>query len=910
MSDNPPPSIPTGRARGRARARARTQEELDAVRMPGQLPFMSQGRGRGVTPEGRGRGVTPERVIDPEVPTGRAYHRGGSATTAQPGSSGAGSAESAASEKMAGLAIGSSNSNGNGGNGNGNGSAPSVGRGATRGRRDRATEYLPRTRPDNLVSKKGSGGEEITITANFFALVAKPNWRLMLYRVDMVPEIDNTKVRKGLLYVHKDRLGSVIFDGTVLYTDSTLTPDQKPLVLNSKRESDGQVVVITIRLVEEIQPSDYHYTVFFNIVLRRCMEGMKMQLVGRNYYDPSAKVALKQFKLELWPGYETSIRQHENSVLLCCEVSHKILRTDTVLEQMQEVFKTNKANFRSGCEKILLGCIVLTRYNNKTYRIDDISWEKHPTDSFESSKGTPMTFIEYYEGKYNRTIRDGQQPLLVSMPTLREKRSGVNGPVLLIPELCFMTGLSDEQRANFNLMKAMGDYTRQDPAKRTQTLAGFSKRIKDTPEIQEELKNWNLRFAEELVKFRARILAPEAILGAGSAKFTYSHDNADWGGAFRNWKQWSVVNCSKWAVVYAPRDATATQEFINMMLKVGPSLGMIIGKPKVFELLDNRPVTYIQTLDRVIDMKPAIVMVVIPNNKGDHYAVVKKKCCLEKPIPSQCMTATVLGKPKGLMSVATKVALQMNCKLGGEPWAVKIPLKNTMVIGYDTYHDSLHKDKSVGAVVASINATFTKFISMADFHSNQSEMTDKMCPAIAKALRKYNSVNGCLPERVIMYRDGVGDGQIPYVVEHEVAAITKCFNEAGMDEVKFTYIIVSKRINTRLFRNNGKPTNPPSGTVVDDVITLPERYDFFLVSQSVRQGTVNPTSYNVVKDTSGLRPDHIQSLTYKLTHLYYNWPGTVRVPAVCQYAHKLALLVGDSLHKMPAEGLGDLLYYL
>ena len=88
------------------------------------------------------------------------------------------------------------------------------------------------------------------------------------------------------------------------------------------------------------------------------------------------------------------------------------------------------------------------------------------------------------------------------------------------------------------------------------------------------------------------------------------------------------------------------------------------------------------------------------------------------------------------------------------------------------------------------------------------------------------------------------------------------------------------------------------------------RYDFFIVSQSVRQGTVNPTSYNVVKDTSGLRPDHIQSLTYKLTHLYYNWPGNVRVPAVCQYAHKLAFLVGNSLHRMPAEGLGDLLYYL
>ena len=101
---------------------------------------------------------------------------------------------------------------------------------------------------------------------------------------------------------------------------------------------------------------------------------------------------------------------------------------------------------------------------------------------------------------------------------------------------------------------------------------------------------------------------------------------------------------------------------------------------------------------------------------------------IDQPIPSQCVTSTVLNKPKGLMSVATKVAVQMNAKLGGEPWAVKIPMKDTMIIGYvsccsyshlqsfiaihfqDTYHDSLHKGKSVGAVVASMNSTFTKFM--------------------------------------------------------------------------------------------------------------------------------------------------------------------------------------------------------
>ena len=100
---------------------------------------------------------------------------------------------------------------------------------------------------------------------------------------------------------------------------------------------------------------------------------------------------------------------------------------------------------------------------------------------------------------------------------------------------------------------------------------------------------------------------------------------------------------------------------------------------------------------------------------------------------------------------------------------------------------------------------------------------------------------------------------------------------------------------------NGQPSNPPSGTVVDDVVTLPERYDFFLVSQSVRQGTVNPTSYNIIENDTQLRPEHFQKLTYKLCHLYYNWPGTVRVPAVCQYAHKLAYLIGTSVHRKPDD---------
>ena len=76
-----------------------------------------------------------------------------------------------------------------------------------------------------------------------------------------------------------------------------------------------------------------------------------------------------------------------------------------------------------------------------------------------------------------------------------------------------------------------------------------------------------------------------------------------------------------------------------------------------------------------------MVMVVIPNNKSDAYSVVKKICLTKYPTSSQVMTATVLKKPKGLMSVATKVAIQMAAKMGGEPWYLSIPVSDLMVIG-------------------------------------------------------------------------------------------------------------------------------------------------------------------------------------------------------------------------------------
>ena len=322
----------------------------------------------------------------------------------------------------------------------------------------------------------------------------------------------------------------------------------------------------------------------------------------------------------------------------------------------------------------------------------------------------------------------------------------------------------------------------------------------------------------------------------------------------------------------------------------------------------------------------------------------------------------------------------MICKLGGEPWSVKIPLPDTMVIGYDTYHDTVSKGRSVGAMVASLNKTMTKYISIANIHTNpDQELHDNLCPAIITALRKYQEVNGRLPERIIVYRcvqspclssylnlpfrDGVGDGQIPQVQDLEVKAIQDTLIKVGMSEkdMKFTFIVVNKRINTKIIKKDGSNlSNPPSGTIVDDVVTLPERFDFFLVSQSVTQGTVNPTNYNVLLVRSRLSYIYLDFVLFWGTLIFIHesfppgpqWAGSGEaaetdvqaVPPLLQLARhsacarplpvrpqgeahtgtpdtshithithlllQLAFLVGETLHNCPKGYLLDTLFYL
>uniref|UniRef100_A0A8C6V1H9 Piwi-like RNA-mediated gene silencing 1 n=1 Tax=Neogobius melanostomus TaxID=47308 RepID=A0A8C6V1H9_9GOBI len=759
-------------------------------------------------------------------------------------------------------------------------------------------------------SKSGTSGRSIQLSANFFRILSRPQWVLYQYHVDFKPPMESRRLRSALLFQHEEILGSArSFDGALLFLPNRL--HSKETVLHSETRN-GEKVQITVTLTNELPPVSPVCIQFYNIIFRRILRVLDMQQIGRNYYNPHDPLEIAKHRLTIWPGYTTTILPYESAVMLCTDVSHRVLRSETVLDFMYNLKQQCPAQrFPDICAKELVGLVVLTKYNNKTYRVDDIAWDHTPNNTFKRGD-TEISFRNYFKTQYGLDIADGNQAMLVSHVKKKMGPSGgpPPGPAMLVPELCYLTGLTDKMRSDFSIMKDLSVHTRLSPEDREKRLNRFIMNIQKNSEAQSELDKWGLSFDKQLLQMNGRVLPVER-LSQGQRSYEYEPWSADWAKEMRGIPLINAPPLANWLLLYTRRNGNEAQGLTQSLNKVCAPLGIRIQRAVMVEYDDHQE-SLLKALQHNVGPDTTMVVVILSSNRQDKYDSVKKYLCVDCPTPSQCVVGRTLSKPQGLMSVATKIALQMACKMGGELWSVEIPLKQLMIVGIDCYHDSTAGKRSIGALVASLNQSMSRWFSRCVLQHKGQEIMDGLKTCLGSALKSYLKFNKCLPSRIIVFRDGVGDGQLHSVVNYEVAQIMEAIKSMGQDYApKLSVVVVKKRINSRFFAHiNGKVSNPPPGTIVDSAVTRPEWYDFYIVSQAVRQGSVSPTHYNVVYDTSGLKPDHMQRLTYKLCHMYYNWQGIIRVPAPCQYAHKLAFLVGQSIHREPNVKLDDLLFYL
>lgn len=120
----------------------------------------------------------------------------------------------------------------------------------------------------------------------------------------------------------------------------------------------------------------------------------------------------------------------------------------------------------------------------------------------------------------------------------------------------------------------------------------------------------------------------------------------------------------------------------------------------------------------------------------------------------------------------SKILIQMCAKLGGVPWTVDaLPLmdKPTMICGLDVFHATNLGKKSVLALSASMNNSATTYWSTSVVQDDVGqEASNTLCNGMSSACEAFKKANGSFPERIIFYRDGVGEGQIEGVCRAEI----------------------------------------------------------------------------------------------------------------------------------------------
>ena len=168
--------------------------------------------------------------------------------------------------------------------------------------------------------------------------------------------------------------------------------------------------------------------------------------------------------------------------------------------------------------------------------------------------------------------------------------------------------------------------------------------------------------------------------------------------------------------------------------------------------------------------------------------------------------------------------------------------------------------------------------------------------------RKRNS-NG-LPENIVIYRDGVSEGQYDTVLREELPSIRKACEKiypvtSTKNEVpRISIIIVGKRHNTRFYPTKeadaDRSSNPQNGTVVDRGVTEARNWDFFLQAHTAIKGTARPAHYYVVLDEifrrrpaqAGMQnaADTLQDLTHNMCYLFGRATKAVSICPPAYYA--------------------------
>ncbi|KAI9759043.1 MAG: hypothetical protein M4579_002632 [Chaenotheca gracillima] len=812
----------------------------------------------------------------------------------------------------------------------------------------------------------GTMGRPIVLRANYFQILPDPDLQIFRYNVLVSPELKAARKRKRAFqlliatapFLAKTRPAVATDYRSMLITTKELNlgPGQKHRIDYFDEEEAGPnpdrpsiyeftVTPSTIHSVQELM--DYISSAdpstadggkesviqALNVAMARkpSSAGNVASVAGLNKFFPIPTGPSMELGggLVALRGYYSSVRTSTLRLLINVNsITGAFFRPGRLLDLMRQFRDDNGASdvklnsFLKGVRievdhlktgtgkkrtKVIAGLARVPRYGASS---KEVTFDKD---------GKKITVFDYFAKEHRINLKVGDAPVV--------NVGNAEHPIYMPPEQCSVLPgqisrkkLSPKQTADMILVacRRPADNARLAVGEGAQAL-GLDANSVDGPSL------FGLRISPKMITVPGRILLPPNV--------NYGKKNAplrDGSWNLANLKFNKPARIADWGILQIHLPGGAPTQLPNLRQDFISSLkacGLAVDPPSLLPGPEILPLSRDQshqenTIGKVFEAirnksRVRMLLVVLPEKSQGLYATVKFLGDVKWGLHTLCCVAPTVARQKFPEQYFANVAMKWNLKKGGvnqqiPPEKLGILSTKTMVVGIDVTHpspDSSESAPSIAGVVASVDNVYAQWPATVRIQEGRKEMVTELEEMIISRLQLWKTHNsGKLPERILVYRDGVSEGQYPIVLLQEAPAFDKAIDKLYPPKgqrPKVSIIIVGKRHHTRFYPTtlgdaNEKNGNPKNGTVVDRGVTSERNWDFFLQAHTGLQGTARPAHYVVVQDQNKLGADGLEQMTHNLCYLFGRATKAVSICPPAYYAdivcERARMYLSDTFH--------------
>ncbi|KAJ8758758.1 hypothetical protein K2173_000479 [Erythroxylum novogranatense] len=779
-----------------------------------------------------------------------------------------------------------------------------------------SNDLVPVKRPDK-------GGTVAVRTAklrvNHFLVKFNPGSVIRHYDIDVKQETVSRsgragKISKAKLAMIRDQLfadqssrfppvSTTAYDGEKSIFSAVELPTGKFTVDFTENDDRGTcryVVVVKLVNVLELRKLKEYLSRSLFVMPREVMQGMDVVMkenatrnmisVGRTFHRYQIN---REDELGLGivasRGFQHSLKPTFQGLALCLDYSTLPLRKPLpVLEFLMEhiaYFDVNKfGQFRRNVEEALKGLKVTVTHRVTKQRcvISGLTKKntRHLTFPLLDSDGKPSSqevlVVNYFREKYGRDIRFKDIPCL--------DLSKGNKMNYVPMEFCVLVEgqIYPKDYLDRNASRKLKDMSLAAPMVRQETICNII-RARGGPYRSDVIQNFDMEVDLDMTSVVGRVIGPPQLKLSGSngAPISVAVDNVKC--------HWNLVGkavvkgraIERWAVL----DLNSYDRrwdcgfLIESLIRKGEKLGIPMMYPLFIERRGMNELSNIGMLEKLllslrdrafeIGKGKLQILLCVMSSRHPGYKYLKWISETKVGIVTQCCLSTSKFNDQYLSNLALKI----NAKLGGSNVELvdRLPYfsgaHHVMFVGADVNHPAAGNktSPSIVAVVATMNWPAANcYAARVRPQYHRKEKIENFGDICLDLVDTYTRLNKVKPAKIVVFRDGVSEGQFDMVLNVELKDLKRAFQSINYTPT-VTVIVAQKRHQTRLFRDEGRSVeNVSPGTVVDTKIVHPFEFDFYLCSHYGSLGTSKPTHYQVLWDEHGFTSDQLEKLIYNM----------------------------------------------